>query len=81
MATTTALRLGQTFEITIHGLGHEGQGVGRLDELAVFVPGALPGERVVARLRRQAKRHLEAELVGVEEPAPERRKPPCILVE
>ncbi len=81
MATTTALRLGQTFEVTIHGLGHEGQGVGRLDDLAVFVPGALPGERVVARLRRQAKRHLEAELVGVEDPSPDRRKPPCILVE
>ena len=81
MATTTALRLGQTFEVTIHGLGHEGQGVGRLDDLAVFVPGALPGERVVARLRRQAKRHLEAELVGVEDPSPDRRKPPCLLVE
>jgi 23S rRNA (uracil1939-C5)-methyltransferase len=81
MATTSALRLGQTFEVSIHGLGHEGQGVGRLDQMAVFVPGALPGERVVARLRRQAKRHLEAELVGVEEPVAERRKPPCILVE
>jgi 23S rRNA (uracil1939-C5)-methyltransferase len=81
MATPTALRLGQIFELTIQGLGHEGQGVGRFDDLVVFVPGALPGEHVVARLRRQAKRHLEADLVGVEEPSPCRIKPSCILAE
>ena len=81
MATPTALRLGQIFELTIQGLGHDGQGVGRFEDLVVFVPGALPGERVVARLRRQAKRHLEADLVGVEEPSPSRIKPPCILAE
>ena len=81
MATPTALRLGQIFELTIQGLGHDGQGVGRFEDLVVFVPGALPGERVVARLRRQAKRHLEADLVGVEEPSPSRNKPPCILAE
>ena len=81
MGVVDGLRLGQTFELTIAGLGHDGQGVGRWQDLAVFVPGALPGERVVARLRRQAKRHLEAELVGVEEPSPDRRKPPCILTD
>jgi 23S rRNA (uracil1939-C5)-methyltransferase len=81
MRTATALKLGQTFELSIDGLGHEGQGVGRWNELVVFVPGALPGERVVARLKRQAKRHLEAELVGVEEPSPQRRKPACILTD
>lgn len=81
MATTTALRLGQTFELSIDGLGHDGQGVGRSNDLVVFVPGALPGERVLVRLRRQAKRHLEAELVGVELASPDRRKPPCILAD
>lgn len=81
MATPTALRLGEIFELTIQGLGHEGQGVGRFDDLVVFVPGALPGERVVVRLRRQAKRHLEADLVGVEDPSTDRRKSPCILAE
>ena len=81
MATAAALKLGQTFELSIDGLGHEGQGVGRWQDLVVFVPGALPGERVVARLKRTAKRHLEAELVGVEEPSAARRKPACILTD
>jgi 23S rRNA (uracil1939-C5)-methyltransferase len=79
MGVASDLKLGQTFELTIDGLGHEGQGVGRWQDLVVFVPGALPQERVVARLRRSAKRHLEADLVGVEVPAEQRRKPPCIL--
>ena len=81
MGVASDLKLGQTFELSIDGLGHEGQGVGRYQDLAVFVPGALPQERVVARLRRSAKRHLEADLVGVEEPSEQRRKAPCILAD
>lgn len=74
-------RLGDRLELTIDGLGHDGQGVGRWQGLAVFVPGALPDETVVVRVRRMARRHLEAELIGVERPSAERRRPACILAE
>ncbi|MCP9792807.1 23S rRNA (uracil(1939)-C(5))-methyltransferase RlmD [Vulcanococcus limneticus Candia 3F8] len=74
-------KLGERLDLTIDGLGHDGQGVGRWQGLAVFVPGTLPGEVVAVRVRRIAKRHLEADLIGVEQPAPERRKPACILAE
>jgi 23S rRNA (uracil1939-C5)-methyltransferase len=73
--------LGETLEIAIDGLGHAGQGVGRHAGVAVFVPGALPGERVQVRVRRIAKRHLEADLLAVLTAADERQKPPCILAE
>jgi 23S rRNA (uracil1939-C5)-methyltransferase len=33
------------------------------------------------RVRRLAKRHLEADLVGVERSSPDRQKPPCILAD
>lgn len=75
------MALGQTLQLRIDGLGHEGQGVGRWNDLVVFVPGALPGETVVARLRRKARRHLEAELIGVELASQERRRPACILAD
>ena len=78
---TKKVPLGKVIELTISGVGHDGQGVGRWEDTAVFVPGVLAGERVVARVRRIAKRHLEADLVGVEEPSPERQKPPCILAD
>ena len=37
---------GQEMELEITGLGSTGEGVGRFREIAVFVPGALPGEKV-----------------------------------
>ena len=64
--------------IAIHGAGSEMQGVGRLaDGRAVFVPGALPGERVEVEITRDAQRFCEARLLRVLEPAPERRESPC----
>ena len=80
MATRVAA-IGQVLDVQIDGLGHDGQGVGRWQDVALFVPGALPGERVRVRVRRLAKRHLEADLIGVESPASERIRPACILAE
>jgi 23S rRNA (uracil1939-C5)-methyltransferase len=73
--------IGEKLELEIDGIGHDGQGVGRWQGMAVFIPGALPGERVYVRVRRLTKRHLEADLVGVERSSPDRQKPPCILAD
>ena len=81
MVKPSGLALGQTLELQIDGLGHDGQGVGRWEDLVVFVPGALPGEAITARLRRKAKRHLEADLLSVEQASPARLKPACILAD
>lgn len=45
--------------------------------MTVFVPFAAPGERVRVRVLRRQKRFLEAELLEVLEPAPERVTPRC----
>jgi 23S rRNA (uracil1939-C5)-methyltransferase len=58
-------------------LTHDGQGVAAVDGRKVFVPGALPGEWVELMLRKRRRRHEEAELVRVTEPAPTRVAPPC----
>ncbi|MGI6238006.1 MAG: 23S rRNA (uracil(1939)-C(5))-methyltransferase RlmD [Christensenellales bacterium] len=66
----------QTIDIT--GIGSDMQGVGRLaDERAVFVPGALPGERVTVRITRDAGRFCEAELTKVLAPSAHRIAPNC----
>ena len=80
MATRVAT-VGQVLKLEVDGFGHDGQGVGRWQDTAVFVAGALPGETVTVRVRRLARRHLEAELVGVDTPSPQRQRPPCILAE
>jgi 23S rRNA (uracil1939-C5)-methyltransferase len=80
MATRVAA-IGEVLQLQIDGLGHDGQGVGRWRDMALFVPGALPGEQVSVRVRRVARRHLEADLIGVESASPQRIRPACILAE
>lgn len=64
--------------ISIHGLGSEMQGVGRVEDgRAVFVPGALPGETVDVRITKEANRFCEAELCNVIEASEHRRAPVC----
>jgi len=62
---------------TIVDLTHDGQGVADIDGRRVFVPDALPGERVEIRLRKRRRKLVEAELVAVLEPSPSRVVPEC----
>jgi 23S rRNA (uracil1939-C5)-methyltransferase len=56
-------------EAEVVDLAHDGRGVARLAGKAVFVAGALPGERVLVRRTRQRARHDEALLLEVLSPA------------
>ena len=65
-------------EITISGLGSAGDGVGRLaDGQVVFVPRALPGDRVRVRLGQKRKQLQFAELIAVLSPSPDRVESLC----
>lgn len=68
---------GQEIEITIDALGFEGIAVGRIDGHVHFVKGALPGERVRARIVGKKKKHIIAETVEVLEASAQRVKAPC----
>ena len=60
------------------GIAAGGEGVGRLgDGRAVFVRGALPGERVHVAVTEERNRFARAELVEVLEAAPARVAAPC----
>ncbi|MGE0482844.1 MAG: 23S rRNA (uracil(1939)-C(5))-methyltransferase RlmD [Gammaproteobacteria bacterium] len=64
-------------EVVVESLSHEGRGVARRDGKTVFVFGALPGERVQARITRRRGSFDEAEATAVETPAPARIEPRC----
>ena len=68
---------GNALEVTIVDLTHDGDGVADLDGRRVFVPDALPGERVEITLRKRRRRLQEAELVRVLEPSRSRVVPEC----
>lgn len=71
------MRLEGTFELSIEGINHQGEGVARLDGRAVFVPYALPGERVKACITSTKKRLAYAAAVDVLSPSPYRAAPRC----
>lgn len=64
-------------ELTIDRLAFGGNGVGRLDGKAVFVPLTAPGDRIRCRIVKDKGRWAEGELLELLEPAPQRIEPPC----
>lgn len=67
----------KTIELTIEKLVTGGRGLARDDGRAVFVPDTAPGDRVQARITKESKGFVEAELVSIEQPGPGRREAPC----
>ncbi|MCU4676122.1 23S rRNA (uracil(1939)-C(5))-methyltransferase RlmD [Catenovulum sp. 2E275] len=67
----------KNIELDINGLDHLGRGVGRLNGKVCFVRGALPQERVTARMIDDKKQFILADLVKVIQPSPDRVKPEC----
>lgn len=68
---------GKTYDISIVRLGSSGEGVGRYEGFTVFVPFALPGETVRARITLVKKTYTTASLVEVLKPSPDRIQPQC----
>ncbi len=64
-------------ELSIDRLVTGGDGIGRVDGRAVFVPLTAPGDQVLARVSQRRKKFWQAELIEVLTPGPERRPAPC----
>lgn len=62
---------------TIESLDHEGRGVARVDGKAVFIDGALPGERVDYAVLRSRPSYEQAEAVRILRPSAQRVTPRC----
>ena len=66
-----------TLELTIDRLDLHGVGIARHQGKTIFVEGAMPGERVKARLTDDKKQHGFAQLQKILTPSPERQAPFC----
>lgn len=75
------VKTGEQIELSISGLGSGGEGVGRYGGFTVFVPGALPGETVQARVALVKKSYASARLVKVLQRSAERAEPLCPVYE
>ena len=68
---------GQIVELEITDMTDDGKGLGRLSGLAIFVAGAVPGDRVSACITRLKKRYAFAETIELLEASAARVQPPC----
>lgn len=75
--TRPPVQPGQTVELAVQDLGHAGEGVGRYQGFTVFVPGALPGEQVRARIEAVKPAYGRGRLLAVLTAAEQRVAPPC----
>jgi len=76
-SSNTRPRPGDEIVVTVDRLTYGGQGIARTEGLAVFVNGAAPCETVRTKVRRTFRRHVEADVVEIVEPSPDRIVPRC----
>ncbi|MDP5277104.1 23S rRNA (uracil(1939)-C(5))-methyltransferase RlmD [Chengkuizengella axinellae] len=63
--------------IDIIGIGHSGEGVGRIDGYTLFIKGALPGEKVKAKVIKVKKTYGYGKLLEIVEKSEGRTEPEC----
>lgn len=67
-------------ELSIQKIVFGGDGMGLVNGKVFFVEGALPGEKVTAKIVSEKKNFGRARLLEILEPSPARIKPPCPYV-
>ncbi len=73
------LQPGQKIILKIDDLSHDCAGVGRIENLVTFIPGALPDEKIEAEITEVRKNFSRARLLSVVEASPERINPLCLV--
>ncbi|MEC0179941.1 23S rRNA (uracil(1939)-C(5))-methyltransferase RlmD [Paenibacillus peoriae] len=65
--------------IDIIGMNHDGEGVGRVEGFTLFIPGALPGEKVRVKVLKTKKQYGYAKLLEIVQASPDRIAAPCAI--
>lgn len=68
---------GETYQIEITDLTHDGEGIGRVDDFAVFVPEALPGDVVLGKVISTKKTYARALIEKTFKNSDQRIAPVC----
>jgi len=67
----------KTYTAEITGVGEKGEGIGRIDGFAVFIPYALLGETVEVLIVKVLKNYAFGKLINILNPSPHRTNPKC----
>jgi 23S rRNA (uracil1939-C5)-methyltransferase len=75
--TTAPVTKNEKYLVEITGLGHNGEGVGRVKEFTLFVPLGLPGEKILIKVIKVQKNYGFAKIEEIKEKSPHRVVPKC----
>jgi len=67
----------ETITLDLNAMAYGGEAIGRHEGRAIFVPYAIPGERVRVEITEDHGRYARARLVELVKPSPVRVDPPC----
>ncbi len=67
----------ETYEAKIESMSHDGRGITHLDGKAVFIDGALPGEKIRFRYTAKSRKYDQGRLEEVLSPSADRVTPRC----
>ena len=71
------MEIGETYELEIEKLIYGGEGIGRINQQAVFVAYAAPGDRVRVRITKLERNFARGVIEEILEPSAARRAAPC----
>lgn len=64
-------------ELWVDNLAYGGEGIARVDGFVIFIRGAVPGDRIIARIFKKRKGYANASIVEILDPSPYRINAPC----
>lgn len=71
------IRKEDLIELYVDNLAYGGEGIARVDGFVIFVRGAVPGDRIIARIYKKRKGYANASIVQILDPSPNRIEAPC----
>lgn len=75
--TSNQIKVGEKYTMELMDITHSGEGVGRLENMIVFVEGGLPGDVVEVEIKNVKKTYAQGKLLSVSQASPERVIPAC----
>ena len=74
---TIPVKVGDKITVDIDDMNHQGEGIGRYEGFAIFVPEALPGEEVNCEVISTKKNYARALIIEIKTSSKDRVSPPC----
>lgn len=74
---TKPINIDEVYQMEVSGLSHEGAGIGRINNFAVFVDKAIPGEEVLVKITEVKKNFGKGELIEILIPSEDRIEATC----